>query len=233
MNHDVKKQKKLWMYAMVLFACAFIVILVTGYSQIKSKNNLYDSTKKVTSEQQKNERFEQNLNSANKKIDELKKQIETEKLNNDVLSDKVVEYMETVNSYNALIKADEAYKNNNFINCALLLKTKCISKLLSGEAMKIYKKLFDSTVAKAAESLYYKGYNYYINGQYGNAVKSLEKSLLLKGKEYYSDDCYYFIAESYYNLGNKEKAKIAAKNLIKKFPDSYFVSDAKSLLKKL
>lgn len=233
MNNDEKKQKKLWMYAMVLFACAFIVILVTGYSQIKLKNKYYDYSKKASSVEKKNASFEQNLNSANKKIVELEKQIETEKLNNSVLSDKVVEYMEAVNSYNAVIKANDIYKNNNYIDCALTLKKKSNKKLLSGEGLVLYNFLANNTFARASESLYYKGYNYYVNRQYGNAIKTLENSLLIKGKEYYSDDCYYFISESYFALGNKEKARISAKNLIKKFPESYFVADAKSILKKI
>ncbi len=233
MNHDVTKQKKLWIYAVILFACAFIVILATGYSQIKIKNSLNNAQSKASNAVKKSISAEQNLSSANKKIDSLKEQLETATTNSVAISKQLEKYKASLTSYEALVKAENADNNGNYINCALILKTDCDSKFLEADALKTYNALANKTFEKASVSLYYNGYEYYVNREYKKSIDSFKKSLIIIKNAYYSDDCYYFIAYSQYALGKYDDAKATVKSLMKSYPSTNFLPDAKNLLKLL
>jgi TolA-binding protein len=229
----VTKQKKLWVYAVVLFTCAFIVILATGYSQIKSKNNLNQIRNKAASAERKSASAEQNLNSANKKIDSLQDQVDKQTALNTEMSKQSKLYTDTIASYKGFVKAEKAYKNNNYITCAIILKTQCNSEFLDDETLKTYNSMVSDTFYKAAETLYSRGYGNLENSEYKSAAASFEKSILLKSDGYFTDDCYYFLAYSQYRTDKIEEAKISLNFLLKNYPSSNFLSEANSLLTRI
>lgn len=233
MSYDVTKQKKLWMYAIIMFACAFIVILATGYSQIKLKNSYNQANSQASSAKKQTKSVEQNLTSANKTIDSLRKELDSTTANFNKLSENYELSKKRVESYDALIKAQTAYGNGNYIDCALLLKTKCTKNILEGNALALYKKMEADTVNQAAENLYYMGYKHYANREFSSAIVDFGNSLKIRKDAYYSDDCMYFTGCCQYSTNKKQEALKSLKNLLKTFPKTAFAPDAKRIIKSL
>lgn len=237
-----KKQSRIWVYAVILFSSAFIVLLLTAYSQIKLNNSLSEYKSKLDNMELQHDNAKFSLNAAielnaelSKKIDELNEELEA-------ADKKIKEYEELLerekeknklylSSYEALINAHMEYEKGNFIDSALLLQEHCDPDHLNNKALEMYTDLKNKVYKEASYKLYTDGYNLYKNKAYGEAIKSFKLSLSLTGSEYYSDDCYYFMAYSYYFINDHEQARQTAQTLLEKYPESTYKNATEELLR--
>ncbi len=104
--------------------------------------------------------------------------------------------------------------------------------ILPGE--RVYK---PSTKLDAAKVYWLAGYIMYLKKEYKSAVDLFVKSLRIIEENfphvYFHDDCYYYLALSYYMMGDYENAKKHFENFIKEFPKSEYVDDAQMFLKEI
>ncbi len=235
---DNKKDKKtVWIYAVVLFTSAFIVLTITAYSQIKVNKNIDDVRNKLGNTEKEKSNFQMNLSSAlvenkklyekienlEKEIDELRKEGSNLKLELDEVKDS---NNLKVNNYEKLMLANIKYYNKDVKNCALIIFNEIDKKLLDNSALALYNSLSEFCFIKASLEFYNEGYSFYRAGHYEKAIESFNNSLMFTKSEYFSDDCYYFIAYSYYNMGNKLQSKEAMNNLLTNYHDSTYKNDA-------
>ncbi|GAE89261.1 tetratricopeptide repeat protein [Acetivibrio straminisolvens] len=237
-----KDSKTLWVYSIILFACAAIVLLWTGYSQIKINNDLEEFQNRLTDKENENNIFQYNLSSAlaqneklKEEINQLKDKVE-EVLNENESLKKEVSDLEDKresekNLYEEIIKADLEYSEGNIKECAIILHKIDSKSITSGNLQIKYEDLVNKTYKKASELFYLEGYNNYRNKKYDEAINSLNLALKFNDNEYYTDDCYYFIAYSEYYIGNYDKAKEALNTIISNYPGSSYYKDAKDLLR--
>ncbi len=236
-----KDKKTVWIYAVVLFTSAFIVLMITTYSQIKVNKNIDDVRNKLGNTEKEKSNFQMNLSSVileNKKLTEkiqiLDKEIEDARIKESTLkqeirniqNDNVLKF----ESYQNLMRADIKYYNEDIKSCALILTREINKEFLEKDGLQVYQKLLDKSSKKASFEFYTEGYGYYKDKEYDKALDSLEKSLSLENNEYYSDDCYYFIAHSYFKKGNSNAAREAINTLISNYPDSTYKKDATEFL---
>lgn len=235
---DNKKDKKtVWIYAVVLFTSAFIVLTITAYSQIKVNRNIDNVKNELGKTEQEKSSFQMNLSQAlvenkklNEKVESLEKEIEELKKEGsdaDLELEDVKKNNEiVVDNYEKLMIANIDYLSKDIKKCALILYKEVDKSLLDKSALELYNNLVELSYKKASQEFYNDGYNFYKKGQYESAIESFNNSLLLSNTEYYSDDCYYLIAYSYFNLGDKVKSKEVMNNLLLIYPDSTYKDDA-------
>lgn len=240
MNNNDKKT--VWIYAVILFTSAFIVLLITAYSQIKVNKNIDEVKDKLGSTEREKSAFQMNLSSAlaenkrlNEKIQILEKEIEDLKNNEENLEQEIINIKEEnllkFENYEKLIKADMYYYNGDVKGCSLILTKEINKDHLEYDAKKLYQKLLDKCINKAALEFYNDGYEYYKNKDYDKAIESLKNSLSLVDNDYFSDDCYYIIGYSYFRKGDLNAAKDAMNTLINKYPDSTYKKDVEDFIK--
>ena len=77
----------------------------------------------------------------------------------------------------------------------------------------------------------------YLREDFKTAVDLFKKSLGIIDRKfpnvYFHDDCYYYMALSYYLMGDYKSAKKFFEDFIKKFPKSEYVDDVERFLKKI
>jgi len=240
MNNNDKKT--VWVYAVILFTSAFIVLLITAYIQIKVNKNIDEVRNKLGSTEKEKSNFQMSLSSAlaenkklNEKIQELEKEIEDSKKSEEKLEKELKDFRDEnslkFENYEKLIKENICYYDGDIKNCALILTKEINKNYLESDAIQLYQKLLALTVKKAAQEFYYDGYGYYKDKDYDKAIESLKNSLNLVEDEYYSDDCYYFIGYSYFMKGNLSLAKDAMNTLLEKYPDSTYKKDVELFMK--
>ncbi len=241
-NKNIKKA--IWLYAVVLFASAFILLLFTYYSQNKFDRNLNDYANKLSIEEKKKNSFQTDLFSATednkslkKQIDMLKKEIENLNSNKKSIEDEQKnlkeKYEKSVQAYEYLLLAENQYLDGNVIECATILLKNCNKSLLDTNAAEKYNTLVNRTFFKASRELYIKGLESYKNKLFKEAINKFEQSVSFDKNSYLADDCYYFISYSYYNMGEINSARDTLQVLLKDYPDSTYKSDSLYLLKQL
>lgn len=239
-----QEKKTVWIYAVVLFTSAFVVLLITAYSQIKFNNNIEDY-KNELSEHQKEKKFFKNdlqlalneINKLNDQIAQLKKE-NAEK--NKVITDKTSEIqMQTekirnhLYQYEMLLQANEAYSKGNDTQCALLLKKNIQPEYLDDYGLKLYDMLVDKTNYQAALNLFREGRSLYQSKKYYEAIDTFSLSLQLTQEDFFSDDCYYYMAYAYYRAGDVEKCLQNLQFILQKYPSSSYIQDVLDLEKKV
>lgn len=244
MEDNKSEKKTVWIYAVVLFTSAFIVLLLTAYSQIKFNKNIDDYRNQISSEVKEKDSFKMNLNQAlenNKKLSEEIKSSKEElnKLNSQILelkkqlSDALTKTNNISNIYELVLQAQNEYDKGNIIESAgILYGITDISKM-SNSLQDRYKLLVDKTYRSAAYKLYLQGYNHYIKGNYTEAIYRLQQSYNLASSEYYSDDCIFFIGYSELKLGDNSKAREQFEILLSTFPNSSFAKEARETLARI
>jgi len=246
-NHkDNKNEKKqIWMYALILFAGAFIVLLLTAYSQVKFQNNISDYQNKLSSEEKakinvvtdfnaavkENKRLTTELESLRSKLVESEQKIATEETTGLELKDK---YNNTILANNLLLVAYEYYNKKDYMGCALTLKYDINTEFMSTKAKESYNDLVLKSYEKASLSLYGDGYRNYKKGNYVEAIQSFNRAIdFSKKDEYYIDDANYYLAKCYYKTSKYDEAKMLIKSFIANYPKSTFVKDMKVLYNKM
>ncbi len=242
MENGKNGKAKVWVYALILFTSAFIVLLITAYSQIKFTKNIDNLELEINLKENEKNMFQLNLNTAleeNEKLlnenKELKEQLEKEKETVESQNRKISEIERNsdniVNSYDKLIYALDAYEKGDYVSCALTLLHEVKPEYLKGDGLRKYNELVEKTFYKAAHNLYSEGLNLYRNKQYDEAVEKFSKSLEISDSEYFSDDCLYLIAYARYNQGKKEEALSYYEKLLNKYPDSNYAKNSDMILK--
>lgn len=235
-------KKKVWIYAVILFTSAFIVLLLTAVSQIKLNKNISDYKTQIYAKEKEKSDFQLNLSSSkneNKKLQEelkITKEVldnEIKAKENEIKKQKELEtkIKEVIDSYENLIKAENEFLNEDYVTCALILSKQCDAEYLNDEATKKYLFLREKTYGKASKTLYTDGLKKYRRGEYDAAVSNFQSSVDLMPNEYYSDDCYYYIAYSLYMSGKYDFSVKAVDKLLIDYPSSSYISDAYDLLK--
>lgn len=234
------KKSKLWVYAVVLFTSAFIVLLFTAYSQIKLNENLNSYKNQVINKETEKNEVQQNYLSAqemnedlNKEIESLKEENEKLKASNSILeneNDYFDEELKKLNDeYDDFLSALNLYMNGDFVNSAEALK--CIEAANSEISGNDYYISFSKTVYnKAGKTLYDEGYASYKKRNYEEAMKKLLSSYEYTPNEDYSDECLYYIAYSQLNLKNKSAALDYMNTLVVDHPESNLIKSAKRFI---
>ena len=244
MSGEKNGKNTIWLYAVILFTSAFIVLLLTAISQIKFNKNIDEYKNQILIEESAKNNIQINLGtvlSENKKLNEKLKDLMQE---NEDLKIKVDEANKLLNkqqqkssaygnAYDMLINAQAEYNNGNIINCADILYSKIDSKLLGKTGVEIYNDLADKVFVKAAKILYIDGYKNYIDKNYETAINFLKKSYEYTSYEYFSDDCLYFTAYSYYRLGNINEVKVYMQKIVDIYPNSSYMVEAVNLIKEI
>lgn len=242
MNTKKNNRGRIWLYAVVLFTSAFVVLLITAYSQIKFNRSIDDYRSQIHSNESEKNKFRINLDAAMEKNVKLEKEIK--KLESQIAeaeakttkkeeenTELAQKHQKTIKSYEALITAVREYQKGNIIGCAETLYEQVDIDCLDKEGMAEYNNLAEKTFKKASHAYYLEGYKYFNNKDYAKAMESFFKSLEMSDREYFSDDCYYYLAYSAYEEGDEESARAYIETLKEKYPDSQYLDDAETLLR--
>lgn len=243
---DSKNEKKqIWLYALILFTGAFIILLLTAYSQDKFQDNISEIQSKLSSEQKAKSNVATDLTSAVNENKRLTKEIES--LRNKIIAseEKIAtgeeNYVDLESKYNnttaasdLLLYAREYYDKKNYISCAITLKYDINTTFLSPKAMESYNELALKCYEKASKLVYADGYRNYKNKEYNEAITNFKRAIdFSKKDEYYVDDAYYYLANSYYKTLNFDEAKKIIHTFIIDYPRSSFLEDMKDLFDKM
>lgn len=239
-----ESKRTVWIYAVVLFTSAFIVLLITAFSQIKFSKNIDEYKNKISAKEKEKIYFQDNLSSLLAENKKLKEEInsyrlEKEKFENEALKkeeelSKNVDLANKIqNVYEVLSDAETKFKLGNNIEVANLLSGQYDASLLGKNAFEKYLFFKENSFKKAARQLYIEGYNNYINHNYQTSIEKLKQSLIITDDEYFSDDCYFFIVNSYYKIGQNQLAKEAIDLMLEKYPNTTYKEECLILSKKI
>lgn len=236
------KKSKIWVYAVVLFTSAFIVLLFTAYSQIKLNNNLSEYKSQVSSKENEVNKYQQNFSSAqemnlklNNEIKRLEEEISTvralltelanEKEKNEAISKRKKDAIDE------LLTLTELYLNGNAVECAGRLKSMDTADL-EAKQLDTYNTLSAKAYAEAGNLLYNEGYALYNKGEYDEAREKLLLSHQYAPAQVFSDKCLYYLAYSEVKTGKNNLAVEHMNLLINHFPSSKYVKSAKQFINK-
>lgn len=242
MGKNKNGHQAIWVYAVVLFTSAFIVLLLTAYSQIKFNKNIDEYKNQISTESNEKKNFLANLNGAldenkslleelNKVKDELKKANEQLDENNKNIEQEKNALNEKLKIYEQLMIAKEEYWKGNITESAKTLYHHVNSNLLEGQAKDQYLDLVKKTYKTAAYQLYLNGYKEYSNKRYDQAIENFTDAQGMVPDEFYSDDSLYFIAYSYYRQNDITSAAKYFNEVINQYPQSNYSKDAQAMLK--
>lgn len=246
-NHKENKneKKQIWTYALILFTGAFIVLLLTAYSQVKFQNNISEYQNKLTSQEKakinavtdyntaikENKSLKTELESLRGKLVESEQKIATEENKSIDLETK---YNNASSAADLLLTAQDYFMQGDYINSAVTLKYGINVQYLSEKAKQIYNDLIAKSYPQASLLLYREGYRNYKNKTYTDAIISFNRAVDFSNKdEYYIDDAYFYLANSYYKTNNFVEAKKITSMFIVNYPKSNLLSPIKILDKKL
>jgi len=237
-----KKKASVWVYAVVLFTSAFIILLFTAISQIRINKYLDDYRNKVDIKESEKNLVEENFLSAqemnkklNEKIDELNKNNET--LANEIEDLKKVteELKETIQkrdeSIKILMQALSAYKNGDMAESAALIKKIDIAAIDEDQAQ-FYNQLAEEVYSEAGRKLFNEGYYLYKDREYEEAIKSFLLSYEYAPADEFSDKCLYYLAYSEMRIDKIDEAVKHMKKIINDYPASRYVKYAKDFVER-
>jgi len=94
-----------------------------------------------------------------------------------------------------------------------------------------------SSQLDSAKITWLAGYILFLRGSYDDAIDLFKRVLQIVEKKfpkvYFHDDCYYYLALSYYMKGDFEEARKLFTEFAKLFPNSLYADDAKFFLEKI
>ncbi len=231
---------RLWVYASAIFLIALVILIFTAYSQMKFNKQIVDYKSQLLNNETEKSEYEFNLNTAldeniklkdglEKAINELSgSKAENERLisnNNSLIS----EYENRISAYENLAKAYRFYADGKLPECANILRI-IKESAIGTEGAKTFTFLWEISSPVAARSLYNQGLELYRKSRYTEAVDKLTDSNYFSMKEYFSDDCLYFLAYSEYKRGNIDMAIRHFSMLIDTFPSSNCYKDSQYMI---
>ena len=237
------KSRFLWIYCIILFTSALILILVSAVTQQKLSRDMETYREKLSHQEGLFQGAQKSLVTLNKenqilheKIKELEEKInklqEEIKQNNEDIA-KLQEQSDMIKiSVDNLLKAEEFFKKKQYIESASHL-VKVNYELLSEDTKKIYDTFANTVLNQAAFSSYTTGYKKFRNNEIEDAIEHLTMSLQFKKDAYYSDDAMYFLAISYLKQNNTDEAKKTLLQLKEQYPESTYIKAADEQLSKI
>jgi len=242
MNTNTNKKSKIWIYAVILFTSAFIVLLFTAYSQIKMNKNLNDYKSQIYNKESEKNKVQQNFSSAqemNAKLNEDIKKLEDEnvvleneisnlKKDNESIEETLKIKSEAVEGLsNAIIE----YLNGNIVACAGLLKSIDVANL-DTKTVITFNVLTLKANAEAGKILFDEGFSLYNKAKYSEATEKLLLSAQYAPGETFSDKCLYYLAYAEVKNNNTTSALEHMNKLIASFPSSKYLNSAKRFIAK-
>ena len=233
---------KIWVYAVVLFTSAFIVLLVTAYSQIKQQRNINDFKTQISKEQNENKKFQLSYANAQEMIGKLTGDNEKlsqenkgfleriEKLYSEI-STAGEESKAKVTQYEKLSEAQAQYLQGLVAESAKILK-EIDAKALNEKGVEAYNLLSAKVYSEAGRQMFDDGYELYQEGKYTEAIEKFLLSRDIARKEDYSDNCLYYLAYAQYRTGQTTIALDLMKSLPQEYPSSSFIKYARSFIQK-
>lgn len=234
------KKNSIWLYAVILFTSAFIVLLFAGYSQIRLNQNLNEYKSQVfNTETEKNE-YLRNFASAQEMNAELNKQIsrlEEEKADlkkgiNDLVDEKAAIQdilRQKQEAANNLAKVMGIYLEGDVLSVVEKLKGVDVTAL--DEIMaQTFKMLEKKATAEAGKLLFDEGFSLYGNAKYDEAAEKLRLSFQYAPKEEFSDKCLYYLAYAKFKAGKRVEALEHMSKLVLDYPESSYMNRAKQFV---
>jgi cell division protein FtsB len=242
MGMNENKKSKVWVYAVILFTSAFIVLLLTAYSQIKLNRNLIDYKSQVSSKESENKKVQQNFSSAqemNVKLnDEIKKLQEENNALKESISNLENEKAGIEEKNNTENEAVDSLSNviNTYLNGFVVESAGMIDGInaanLEGKAAETYKKFSVKVKAEAGKILFDEGFQLYDSAKYIDAAAKLLLSSQYAQAEEYSDKCLYYLAYSELKIQDKALALEHMNKLIENYNDSKYLKSARRFVEK-
>jgi tetratricopeptide (TPR) repeat protein len=162
-----------------------------------------------------------------KEVEQLQTQIDSmEEAENDTGQDNPL--FEATGLYLAELEKPE--KDRDFTVIADTLSTVDETKLEAEAAVNLLNRLKEVTYPIAAEIHYDNGHDFYSNEKYDEALVELNKAMTLDPTDV---NAIYFTARAYHRLEDLENAALYYNIVVKDYPDSSRVSDAKSFLEQV
>lgn len=238
MEENKNAKTKIWIYAVVLFSSAFIVLLITGYSQIKLNKNLNSYRDKISNTENERNKYQLNFSSAQETNNKLKEENEKLKSGNNALKTKVdgLEKEKTqiidgnekaLQEYDKLCTAQANYLNENYVMSGGILIKQINYNLLDTKARELYSQLLDKVRPKAEKILYNDGYQLYEKKDYVSAAEKLKLALDIAPAGAYTDGVLYFLALSKDRTGDLRSAAGYMQLIIQSYPESKYYKKAK------
>ena len=234
MDKEKSRRKFLWIYAVVLFASAFAVLLLTAFSQIKLNSNIKDYKTKLSEHESKIKYFDLSLTSAEKERNSLLSKIEAlEKENSNLKSvtangGKIDFNARIKQSNDYLIKADSLYRSGKKVQAAQTLKE--ISEEDLGEQAKVRYNYLKLQVYQEATKYFYKQAKEQM--AINNYIKSkeyFENSLTFDDAKYYEENSLYYLAVLNSKLKDEKAVDSAIQKLIEIYPNSAYIEKVNKL----
>lgn len=234
------RKSNIWLYAVILFTSAFIVLLFAGYSQIKMNRNLEKYKSQVFDRETEKNKYLQNFYSAQEMNEKLNHDIsmleeENEQLMNDksLLEYKSIGLQEDLQNRSkaseSFSDAITSYLNGYVVETVELLKAVEV-EYLEPKATKAYK-MFESKVkTEAGQLLFEEGFALYEQAEYEEAAKKLLSSIEIAPAELYSDKCLYYLAYAEMRRGNTSSAVRYMTRLAEEYQDSKYLRRARQFV---
>lgn len=125
--------------------------------------------------------------------------------------------------YDSLIKASQAYTNNDYVECAEELANVKESALPSKTAKDLYNSMKENAYSRASSQLYQSGEQLYNNYKYEDALEDLKAAYKYSDNDY---EILYRLAMCYKQLGDMDKARPYFYEIINNSDDNTLVVDS-------
>ncbi len=234
------RKSNVWLYAVILFTSAFIVLVFAGLSQIKMNKNLSDYRSQVYNTENEKNKYQQNFSSAqemNQKLNDQISALEDEifalnnmisSLNNEnsVQNEVIQKKSEAEENFHRVLS--EYLKGNVTVAAGMLASVD--SSLFTGKDLEAFNALDIKVRSEAGKILYDEGYKLYKQAKYSEAAVKLGLSFGYAKKEVFSDNCLFYLAWAEKKTGNKAAAVNHMRQLVQAYPESGYLKGAKSFI---
>lgn len=233
---------KIWVYAVVLFTSAFIVLLITAYSQIKLNRNIVDFKTQISNQQNEKNKYQLSYANAQEMNNKLTMENEKlfaenerfsrviDKLNSDIITIEE-ESLTKLMQYENLSEAQLQYLKGDIVICAQILKN-TDPTAFKEKAAEAFGLLSGKAYSEAGKLLFDEGYKLYQRGKYSDAAAKFLMSRDFTKDEKYSDNCLYYLAYAQYKNGYTTTAIDLMESLIKEYPSSTYIKYARRFIQK-
>lgn len=170
--------------------------------------------------------YSEKMASQENEIGELNRQI---KESNDTVTsaqEQIAQAAAKAGAYEDLVKAFDAYTQENYTNAANAL-TNIESELLSVEAKGVYDTIYKNVSSRMVRQYAEAGYAAYFVGNYAQAVENLEKAAEIDDSD---SIILNYLAHSYRKTDNVQKAVETFQKIVDKFPGTKQAKQAKNYI---
>ena len=236
--------KNIWMYAVLLFTSAFVILILTAYSQMKLNSEKNNIASTLQNEIIQKDTYRVNLSQTLEENQAILNELNSLKQTNQIiaaekngLSEENVRLKDKnaniAKMYEKFIKADEFFSTNDWLGSAKELFMDFDITFLSNASITRCRYILDTITPSTPENAYLTGYSRYVSGSYQEAADLFNLSIKVDSSTFFSDDCYYLQAHSYMFLNDNIKAAQLLDTMIRNYPDSNLINEAKADYEKI